>query len=56
MIRDMAKTKITGGCCPDCGSVLVKSGWQRVNRKGDKKQIYLCTNCYKRTVNPRRRE
>lgn len=40
------------GTCPECGNSMVKAGKQRVNRKGDMKQIYYCLRCGRRTVNP----
>ena len=39
--------------CPECGVAMVKAGRQRANRKGDRKQMYVCTYCGRRTVNPR---
>ena len=50
----LAKLKRQAGvCCPDCGGVMVKAGFQQTNRRGDKRQMYVCTRCRRRTVNPR---
>ena len=38
--------------CPECGNPVVKAGWQRSNRGGDRRQMYLCGKCHRRTVNP----
>lgn len=44
--------------CPECSSTMVKAGFRVVNRKGDKKQQWICTNkkCNRRTLNPIREE
>ena len=37
--------------CPECGGLhLIKDGW--INRRGGRVQRYICTTCYRTTVNP----
>ncbi len=41
------------GHCPDCGGAhLIKEGFQTINRAGDRKQVWRCVGCRRRTMNP----